>query len=595
MDRLRKITSIITLLAIHTFAVAQNSSFNKNETISKSTSESIFIHLNNTTLIVGETLHCKLYSINPASNTSSKISKIAYVDLINSQNQIIFTYKIYLENGKGQGDFFIPTTVETGNYKLIAYTTWMLNKIDNKVNKTDLLLINPYTVNKKTTSSKESNLQKEEIKITENQSVPSNINTAKTFAIAIDKNTFQQRELVSLKIKSLISESSKGSFSLSVKKIDNLPFKKPINALEFAKYSANNGSTNTLKDSIQFLPELRGEIISGTITNNRDAKEINEKNVALSIPGKDFAFKIVKTNQFGKFNFILDKDPNYTNVVVQVIENDKNDYKIELDKNNGYKNLSEIKNDTEISLTADYKNSIEQRSIANQIENAYYSLKKDSTAAHLNTNPFFYPLEKEYILSDYTKFPSLKETITEVIKEMYYREKDKNYTIGLRDINYDMDYFSEPALVLVDGLLIQNVNELFSYKTENIYKVSIVPGIYFYGPKAFNGVINFVTKNNDYVTSANGSYILKTEIQRPLNKTIAFRQDYTDKNKYQRIPDYRYQLLWEPELSLENKENVISFFTSDVSGKYEISLEGFTEKGTPVSLTQTFEVQGASN
>ena len=581
------------LIAINTFAVAQNSSLNKNETISIATSENIFVHLNNTTLIAGETLHCKLYCTNPGNNALSKISKIAYVDLINGDSQVIFTNKIYLDNGKGQGDFFIPTTIETGNYKLIAYTKWMLNKNDFKTSKTDVLLINPYLAGKKSTVNKDLNSQNKETKALGSESVTENQIKDKTFAIALDKNTFQERELVLLKIKSLTPEINKGSFSISVKKIDNLPAKKQMNAAEFVKFNSTNEVTNRINDSIKFLPELRGEIISGTITNSKDPKQVNHKSVALSIPGKEFAFKIVQTNQLGRFNFILDKNPNYSNVVVQVLENDKNDYKIEIDKNTGY-NLSDLKTNDELFLTSDYKDAIEQRSIANQIENSYYSLKKDSVAANSGSFPFYHPLAKEYVLGDYTKFPTLKETITEVVKEMYYREKDNNYSLNLRDINYDLEYFSEPALVLVDGLLIQNVNELFTYKTENIYKVSIVPGVYFYGPKAFNGVINFTTKNTDYVTSANGSYILKTEIQRPQNKIIAFKEDYTDKSKYERIPDYRYQLLWQPELALENKENIISFFTSDVAGKYEINVEGFTNEGTPVSLKETFEVKDST-
>ncbi|TDO78181.1 hypothetical protein EV143_103432 [Flavobacterium chryseum] len=579
------------LIAIHTLAIAQNSLSNRNETISKSTNESIFIHLNNTTLIVGETLHCKLYSLNPANNTFSKISKIAYVDLVNNDNQIIFTNKIYLDNGKGQGDFFIPTTIETGNYKLIAYTNWMLNKIDNRVNLTDIIIINPYIANKKIISSKDSQLQKNQSETSENNSIPENLAKTESFVLEVNKKIFYEREQVFLKIKTLISENFKGSYSISVKKIDNLPLKKQLNSSEFLKLQSTKESLNAIKDSITFLPELRGEILSGTITNTKNPKEVAGKSVALSLPGKDFAFKIAKTNQFGRFIFILDKDPNFTNATFQVFEIDKNDYKIEIDKNKGYNNLSELKITYEINLTADYKNSIEQRSIANQIENAYYSLKKDSLATNLKAIPFYQPLAKEYILGDYTMFPSLKETITEVLKEIYYREKDNNYFLGVRDINYDMNYFSEPALVLVDGLLIQNVNELFSYKTENIYKVSVVPGIYFYGPKAFNGIINFTTKNNDYITSATGDYILKTEIQRPQNTIVAFKQDYTDKNKYERIPDYRYQLLWQPEISLENQETTISFFTSDISGTFEISLEGFTNNGTPVSLKETFEVK----
>lgn len=571
------------LLAINTFAMAQNSSLSKSEPISIATNETLFVHLNNTTLIAGETLHCKLYCTNPTNNTWSEISKIAYVDLINSDSQVIFSNKIYLDNGKGQGDFFIPTTIETGNYKLIAYTKWMLNKKDLKTAKTDLLLINPYLVSNKTNSASK------ETKTTGNESVTENSIKDKTFAIQLDKTTFQEREQVALKIKSLTAETNKGSYSLSVKKIDNLPSKRQMNAAEFVKFNTNNELTNRMNDSIRFLPELRGEIISGSITNTKNPGEINHKTVALSIPGKEYAFKITQTNPSGKFNFILDKDPNYSNAVVQIIGNDKNDYKIDVDKNKGY-NLSDLKNTDETFLTSDYKSTIEQRSIANQIENAYYSLKKDSITNGSSVYPFYNPLQKEYILGDYTKFPTLKETITEVIKEMYYREKDNNYSLNLRDINYDLEYFSEPALVLVDGLLIQNVNELFTYKTENIYKVSIVPGVYFYGPKAFNGVINFTTKNNDYVTSAHGNFILNTEIQRPQNKIIAFKQNYNDQNKENRIPDYRYQLLWEPQLTLENKENTVSFFTSDVPGKYEISLEGFTENGLPVSAKEIIEV-----
>jgi hypothetical protein len=32
-------------------------------------------------------------------------------------------------------------------------------------------------------------------------------------------------------------------------------------------------------------------------------------------------------------------------------------------------------------------------------------------------------IQKEYVLDDYTRFPSMKETITEVLKEMYFTKK----------------------------------------------------------------------------------------------------------------------------------------------------------------------------
>lgn len=579
------------LIVLHP-AIAQNSSLNKNETITKTTSENIFVHLNTTTLVVGETLHCKFYCLNPANNSLSNISKIAHVEIINNKNQVVLTNKIYLDKATGLGDFFIPTTFRTGNYKLIAYTNWMLNKKESKISETDLFIINPYSTGKNNSSGKDSNALKKEIKIPEAELSIGSQPKDESFTLEVDKKTALKREQISLKIKSSNPVLNKGSFSLSVKKIDNLPGIQPMNSHEFVKSNSNNQFANTINDSILFLPELRGEIISGSITNTIDPKQIAGKDVALSISRTGFAFKIAKTNEYGKFNFILDKNPNYSNAVFQVVENDKNDYKIEIDKDKGY-NLSELKFTNELNLTSDYKKSIEERSIANQIENNYYSIKKDSIESDVKTTPFYHPLEKEYVLADYTKFPSLKETITEVIKEVYYREENNSFILNVRDINYDLKYFSEPALVLVDGLLIQNVNELIDYKTENIYKVSIVPGIYLYGSKAFNGIISITTKNNDYVSKTTGDYILKSEIQRPLNKTIYFKQDYTDRTKYSRIPDYRYQLLWQPELTLEKTENIISFCTSDIPGVYEIILEGFTEKGIPVSLKETIEVKNA--
>ncbi|MNL81466.1 hypothetical protein D3C87_2085940 [compost metagenome] len=57
-----------------------------------------------------------------------------------------------------------------------------------------------------------------------------------------------------------------------------------------------------------------------------------------------------------------------------------------------------------------------------------------------------------------------------------------------------------------------------------------------------------------------------------------------------RIPDFRNQLLWNPDVKL-NKDSQTSFYTSDVAGNYEIRLEGFAKNGTPVSIKELIEVK----
>ncbi|HMI07679.1 MAG TPA: hypothetical protein VK528_09055, partial [Flavobacterium sp.] len=128
MDRLKYILILTMLIAGNPFAFAQKSTAPEAyKTTTISTGESIFIHANATTLVTGETLHCKLYCLNPVDRTASTISKIAYVELIGQDKKSVLKSKLYLENGAAPGDFFIPTTLKTGSYKLIAYTKWMLD------------------------------------------------------------------------------------------------------------------------------------------------------------------------------------------------------------------------------------------------------------------------------------------------------------------------------------------------------------------------------------------------------------------------------------------------------------------------------------
>jgi hypothetical protein len=592
LDKLKHILLLAFLTVNVQLLLAQeNSSSNENKSITTSVNERIFIHSNATTFVTGETMYYKLYCLNSLNNTPSTISKIAYVEFIESNKQNVFTQKLYLEKGTGQGDFFIPTTLKTGNYKLIAYTNWMLNKSITEIFQLDISIINPFQIYEKdnfNTANNTISLENEEITKKHNLDQRSSFEN-KIFSLELNKKTFSNREQVVLQIKSLAEIQEKGNYSLSVRKVEDLPSRTQLNAKEFINNSI--GTINTLKSTEKeiILPELRGEMITGTIVSKKESNDVSNKTIALSIPGKSYAFKLTNTNQSGKFIFNLDKAYYSSNIIIQVLDDDRKDFTIKLNKSNSV-DYSLLPFQNNLKLTSDIKYSLQERSIASQIENAYYEKKTDSIAKTTPINSFFNSLDKEYILDDFTRFSTLKETIIEVVFEMYFKQENNNYSLFLRDYKSETE-LQQPSLVLVDGLLVQDINELFDYKMDNIYKISIVPGGYYYGPKLFNGIINFTTKNNDFISKATGEHIIKLDNLRPLNKKTYYKQDYKDQTKYLRTPDYRYQLLWTPELTIENKENSISFYTSDVAGIFEIALEGFTDKGIPISLKETIEVK----
>ena len=78
----------------------------------------------------------------------------------------------------------------------------------------------------------------------------------------------------------------------------------------------------------------------------------------------------------------------------------------------------------------------------------------------------------------------------------------------------------------------------------------------------------------------------------PQKNKIYFKQDYDldTNNKWNRIPDFRRQLLWVPSITLKDTE-VIEMYTSDVIGDYRICLEGFSSKGVPITVSKTFHVE----
>ncbi len=573
LDRLRYILLIALTFSGQQIVFAQkNNSISELNSTDKKINESVYLSTNANSFLTGETLLYKLFCIDKSANTASIFSKIAYVQLIDNTKKTVFTHKLFLNNATGNGDFFIPTTLETGNYKLIGYTNWMLNKTAPEYFSVDLYIVNPYKENPSNSTVSYNAVTSEKV---------SNSN----ISFDIKNKSYNSRDLIELGIKSNSDEFSKGNYTLSVRKTDGFLAQNKV------IFSNSNGSQNNEIKTDQFiLPELRGEIITGKISSaNSDVKG---KKVSLSIVGKNSELKIAKTDDQGKFLFILEKENPNSNIIVQVLDTGKEDYVIEIDKQKTI-DLSNL-NFPAVQFNSDFKQNITDRLISTQVENAYYDVKKDSLVNPAVGVPFYGATSEEFKLDDFTRFSTMEETITEITKGVYYRKNNNEYSIHVFD--YDENYESAlPAMIVADGLIIENLNELFAFSPKNLYKINVVRGLYYYGSKSFNGIVSFTTKNGDYDTKLKGQFIIRPEILRPQVKKNYFTPDYAG-NKNVRIPDYRHQLLWQPNVDLSKAESNIKFYASDVSGKYEVTLEGFSASGKPVFIKDFIEIkEQASN
>ncbi|MBB2144746.1 hypothetical protein GM921_04580 [Pedobacter sp. LMG 31464] len=89
--------------------------------------EKIFVHTDKDSYLAGELIWFKAYSLNASNNQTVAFSNVLYVDVLDQANNFILQAKIELNNGSGNGSFYIPKTVISGAYKLRAYTNWLKN------------------------------------------------------------------------------------------------------------------------------------------------------------------------------------------------------------------------------------------------------------------------------------------------------------------------------------------------------------------------------------------------------------------------------------------------------------------------------------
>jgi len=544
--------------------------------------EKVYVHQNSTLIISGEYIFYKFYCINNKTNSLSNISKIGYLEIVNENKQVVLKQKITLSGGQGQGqgDIFIPTTIPSGNYKLIAYTQWMKNNKGFNFFQNDIAIINPYLSN-------QHHLFKEPIE----EKTPlintyNNINQTNDVNINLDSDVYSTRKKVTLAINSLKKDFLEGSYSISVKSIGDMvgPSKNTSKTYETLFKNTDKLTPLLSNDSI-YLPEMRGELLQGKIVTKKANTPAANIKVSLSIPGKKRLFKIATTNKNGVFYFNLDKEYDGNDAFFQIFNNEREGFKILLNNQPSINYGDLVFNNFELS--SKLKNAILQRSIHNQIENAYFKAKPDSIKSIKSTKLFQENKIQTYLLDDFTRFPTLKETIIEIIPEIVIK-KTKEHSFF--KVKFESKYDVLP-LVLFDGVLIQKHDDIINYDSHKISQISFLKEEYIYGSERFNGIILIETKDGSFKSKEYGDHVKNITLSKPQTIKKYYNQTYKTGHKHDRIPDYRSQLFWNPNVKLDGEKTILIFYTSDSKGQFEVCLEGFSKKGKAVSLKKIITVK----
>lgn len=195
-------------------------------------------------------------------------------------------------------------------------------------------------------------------------------------------------------------------------------------------------------------------------------------------------------------------------------------------------------------------------------------------------------------LDDYTLFPSMKETLTEVVPFL------RNTKIKGKEAVYlfrpEIPIQSEvPPMFMIDGVITDNYEYFLSLNPADVYTIKLIQAtekLNKLSGLGLTGLVLVETKiqNNYKNLLANNNYIAV----KGLSKALDFQERLSSwQRNNDRSPRLKPTLFWKPvELLDANGRASFRFNASDDTGRYRIRVEGLTVEGIPFLVEQYFSV-----
>ena len=436
--------------------------------------------------------------------------------------------------------------------------------------------------------------------------------------VILDKQTYGSREKVKVEITAMDKEGDPidTDFSVSVAKsctfnenrlnINNRYKYGSLIGTRIRSYEANDINDFLLfysddafdlkkimdpnKRHPQYLPELDGIILSGTLRTNTTYEPGGNKKVVLSIIGRAAKCQVYETNDSGNFYFVLNES-GLQEIVIQPVESEIKEYQVELktDFSNAFDHFFPGSFYLDTGKLEELNNII----VSMQIENLYKPYRQHNHRVPTSGSQVSFYGEPEYTveISDFIQLSTVREVIKEITPYVNTRKTDgKSYIRIVSDIEGQV--FENNPLVLVDGIPFNDIDQILSMNSTDLERIEVINRRYFIDGHVFDGIIHFVTKKGN-LEILDFDHSIFRQAYNAFNGKIQFSSpEYSNDSLIKvPLPDFRNTLYWDPDLQTQNDEVFsFEFFTSDEAGEYTIFIEGISPDGKTGAISKQFVV-----
>jgi hypothetical protein len=349
-----------------------------------------------------------------------------------------------------------------------------------------------------------------------------------------------------------------------------------------------------------YVPENRGHIVIGKVTNEITGKPAADVLVYLSVPGKRVQLYGCRSNSDGLVHFDLKDFYGDNQIVLQTNTTKDSIYRLEI-----FSPFSEDFSDgflPALHVCENDRGDLEASNLHMEISNAYHEkeLQKLETLS-IDTTPFYHKPNKIYLLDNYTRFTTIEEVMREYVTEVNVTRYGKEYHFSvfneegfaLSDMQPAEKLFSHDPLMLLDGVPVFDVTKMLAYDPLKIQKLEVVTSRYYWGPIVSDGIVSYTTYKGDLPGYTLNPHDVILDYDGLQQSRVFYSPDYSSEKALQsRLPDFRDLLYWSPDVSTkQNGKGNLSFYTGDIPGKYLVVLQGISANGNAGSGSFIFNVE----
>ena len=351
-----------------------------------------------------------------------------------------------------------------------------------------------------------------------------------------------------------------------------------------------NDVMDSKKPSFEFLPEVEGPVVNGKIINKLTGTPVAYSDALLSIPGNDYAFSSATSDAQGVVHFgFRDIYKNNAIVVQPALQKDSFN---RIDINNSYSDKFSSNSLRPLTISKSQESILVNRSIGTQVENTYgIEKKRQYIKTSTDTTSFYGKPDKQYNLDDFTRFQTMEEVMREFIEDVRVRKEGEKYNFKVRNRLFNT-YFEEDPLILLDGIPVSDASKIIALDPQKIKRIEVVMYNYHIGSYVFAGIVNVKSYSGEIGATQIDPNSLVIEYDGLQQQREFYSPQYGSREaEDSHIPDFRNVLYWAPQITTgSDGKSQLSFYSSDLKGKFAVVVQGITANGLPGKTVTQFEV-----